>query len=262
MPEHRRRDEEVVPFPCVGYVILNEQAGPVNGPSATSIRVNGIDVHITVGLFAGSQIVIGHVSSGETRTLQPAVVGAYAYGLYASGLAGPGSTSIGPISPVTIGCTGGSAQNSASGFQSPLIGSLGTVSTSASGQITSLEAKATGQATVSNVNLLTGIISGDRVTVIAKAEWDGTGSRSGSMTLTNGKVNGRSVSSSPPPNTRINLPGIGYVIENEQYGSNNATSAAENVIAFDIHITMSNRLGLQEGTHIVMGFATASASRY
>ena len=249
-------------LPGIGYVILNEQYGPVNGSSSTSIRVNAIDVHITLGLLAGSEIVIGSASSGETRTVQPAVVGAYAYGLYANGLTGPGSTSIGPVSPAGIGCTGGSVQNSASGFDSPNISNSGGVSSSAYGQITPSDANAASQTTLSNIDLLAGLISAEKVTVTANADWNGAGSRSGSMTLTYGKANGTSLSRSPSPNTRIDLPELGYVIVNERYGSNNATGGTEDVIAFDIHITVSDILGLENGSRIIIGFATASASSY
>ncbi len=190
----------------LGYVILNEQIGPKNGLNATSISVNAIDLHITLGSNAGSQVVIGHVNSGENRTVLPVVATAYAYGAYASGLAGPVSTTFGPVSPSKIGC----------------------------------------------------------VTVVAHVDWKSTtgGSRSASMTVTNGKVAGSPLPGSPLPNQRRDLPGIGYVIVNEQYGSNNASGATENIIAFDIHITQSNVPGFSPGARIIVGFASASAISY
>ena len=62
--------------------------------------------------------------------------------------------------------------------------------------------------------------------------------------------------------TRINLPGLGYMIVNEQYGSSNATGATESVIAFDIYVTRSNSLGLANGTRIVSGYSIAKANSY
>ena len=246
-------------LPGVGYVILNEQLGPVNGSTATSISVYGVDVFITLGLFAGSRLVFGLARSGETRTAQPDIVTASAYGLYANGLAGSGSSSIGPLSSSGINCAGGSSQNSVSGFNSLHPGNAGAMSSSASGQITSAGASATSQATVLNPNLLGGLISAGSMTSMASASWNGAGSRSGSVTLTSGKIAGAPLSHSPVPNTRINLAGIGYVIVNEQYGSSNAPGAAETVIAFDIYITQSNSLGLPKGARILVGVATASA---
>jgi hypothetical protein len=249
-------------LPGVGYVILNEQYGPINGSEATSASVNAMDIHITLGLSAGSRIVIGHASSGEKRTAQPFVVSAYAYGLYASGLASSGSTSLGPVSPAEIGCTGGSSQNSVSAFNAPLVGSSGSMSSSASGQITSSDVNATSQASVSNLNLLGALISAGNVTVTANADWNSTGSRSGSMKLTNGKTNGTPLGSSPLPNSRVNLPGLGYVVINEQYGGSSSSGASETVIAFDIYITQSNLLGLPKGARIVIGLATARTASY
>lgn len=248
----------------VGYIILNEQKGPINGLNATSISVNAIDIHITLGSNAGSQVVIGHVNSGENRTVLPVVATAYAYGAYASGLAGPASTTFGPVSPSRISCTGGSNQNSTNGFTSPVIGSSGTITSSTFGQITSTGATATGQTTISSLGLLSLLITADNVTVVAHVDWKSTtgGSRSASMTVTNGKVAGSPLPGSPLPNQRRDLPGIGYVIVNEQYGSNNASGATENIIAFDIHITQSNVPGFSLGARIIVGFASASAISY
>jgi hypothetical protein len=250
-------------LPGLGFVILNEQIGPVNGPDATSISVNAIDVHLTVGPFAGTNIVIGHANSSETRTAQPVVVNANAFGLYANGLAGPGSASYGPVSPVRIACTGGSDQNSTNGFTSPVLGKSGTVNSSAFGEITSSGATATSQSTISNLELLSFLITADKVTVIANANWNGIeGFRSGSMRLLNGKAGGKVLPSSPLPNQRIDLPGIGFVIVNEQFGSSNSSGAVENVIAFDIHVTQSNSAGLPINARIIVCSASASAFSY
>jgi hypothetical protein len=82
------------------------------------------------------------------------------------------------------------------------------------------------------------------------------------MSVTNGKTNGTPLGSSPAPNSRVNLPGIGYVVINEQYGSSSASGASETVIAFDIYITQSNLLGLPKGARIVIGVATARTASY
>jgi hypothetical protein len=250
-------------LPLVGYVILNEQSGPVNGLNATSISVNALDLHITLGPNAGSQVIIGHANSSETRTLQPIIAVGYAYGNYSSGLVGPASTSIGPTAFARTACTGGSIQNSTNVLTLPLIGSLGATNSSAFGQITATGATAKGQTTISKSSLAPLLITADQVTVVANAALSSTGgSRSASMTVTNGKVAGSPLPNSPSPNQRINLPGIGYVIVNEQFGSNNSSSAVENVIGFDIHITQAGVPGLSQGARIIVGFASATTTSY
>ena len=251
-----------IALPGLGSVVLNEQSGPFNGTHTTSIGVVMMDVHITdvnsAGLAPGTHIIVAHVESG----VLPIALTSIAYGLYGSGLGGSTPT-IGPVDLAGIPCTGGSSTVGSNGFTSPAIGSTGNETSTASGQMTSSSASATAQNSVSNVNLLSGLVSADKVATIANASWNGTGSRSGSATFVNAKIAGSPLPSNTPPNTRRNLPGIGYVVVNEQFGSNDASGAAENVIGFDIYITVANnRLNLPAGARIIVSCASTGASSY
>ncbi len=249
-------------LPGFGSVILNEQSGPFNGAKTTSIGVILMDIRITalnaVGLAPGTRIVIAFVQSA----IQPSAVHAVAYSLYASGLGGS-TPAIGPIAIAGTSCQGGSSTVDLNGYSAPPVGNTGNATSSVSGKITSSSATAIAQNGIANVNLLNGLLSADKIVTVANASWNGTGSRSGSATFVNAQLAGSPLPTNPAPNTRKNLPGIGYVIVNEQYGSNNSSGATENVIGLDIYITVSNNsVGLAVGTRIVVSLASSSAASY
>ena len=109
-------------------------------------------------------------------------------------------------------------------------------------------------ATASNVNLLNGLITADKVVGIASVTSNGnksSGDYDGSV-ITNLTVNGTLVSGSdftPAPNTKMTIPG-GYVVLNEQAsaGHGKGTSVSVNMI----HVYLSS------GDEIVVGAASSS----
>jgi hypothetical protein len=218
-----------------------------------------MDIRITatnsLGFAVGTRIIIAHADSAT----QKSAVTAIAYGVYASGLNGS-TAAIGPIAAVGISCKGGSVTNSSVGLSTSAIGSTGGETSSASGQITSSGTTATAQNTLSNMSLLSGLVSADNVTTSATASFQGTGSRSGSATFQNGTIAGTALPTNPAPNTPQNLQGIGYVVVNEQYGNTNSSGASETVIGLDIYVTQANSLGLPIGARIVVSVSIAGAS--
>src|SRR5437588_10646068 len=207
----------------LGDLVLNEQGrGPSNGPNATYVGVNMIDLYITavntLGLSIGTRIIVATVNSSEQLTAEPAIVGGQAYALNTTGNSGSspgsGSTSTGPVAAALIGCGGGTTQTNIANSSQPNVGSTGAVNDTASGKITLSGTTATSQANVANMNLLKGLIQGSQVTAIANAAWNGRGSAS--TILTNMLIVGISLSRSPAPNTHIPIPGLGYAIVNEQ----------------------------------------------
>lgn len=248
-------------LPGLGSVILNEQSGPFNGAKTTSIGVIMMDIHITgmnsAGLAPGTRILIAVARSA----IQPSAVHAVAYSFYASGLGGS-TPAIGPAAIAGTSCQGGSSTVGLNGYSARPIGNTGNATSSVSGKILP-DATATAQNSISNVNLLNGLITADKIATVASASWNGTSSRSGSATFVNVKIAGSPLPTNQAPNTRENLPGVGYAIVNEQYGSNDSSGATETVIGMDIYITVSNNsAGLPVGTRIIVSLASVSASSY
>jgi hypothetical protein len=249
----------------LGYVVLNEQAGPYNGYASTGISVNAIDVYLhTTNLLSGqssdSRVIIGHVQSNYQRTARPALVGAGSFGMYSSGTGGTTNLTSGAYAPANIGCTGGNAQQQTSSFSSSQVGRTGTISDSAAGQITANGTQASAQSNVQGLNLLGGLIQGNDVTVQAIAAWNGHGSASASTTFSNMHINGRSVSRSPSPNTTYTLPGLGTIVLNKQVIQKTSAGVLSIVYGMVITITRNNPLGLPVGAQIIVGAAGASVS--
>jgi hypothetical protein len=99
--------------------------------------------------------------------------------------------------------------------------------------------------------------------VTAGARLQGTtGSATGSTNLVDASVGGTDITDNPAPNTRVNLPGIGHVIVNQQIKRVSSTRVFMEVNALVINVTTSNSLGLSVGAKIIVGHARASVTSF
>ena len=119
---------------------------------------------------------------------------------------------------------------------------------------------AVSSATLGAVNLLSGLITADGVVAVASS-WigsDATGSDGEGSSLANLVVNGMSVDD-PGPNTTLALPGVGYVILNEQIPTGDGVTTTGITVNM-IHVVLQNALtGVKTG-EIIVGSATSSVS--
>ncbi len=117
---------------------------------------------------------------------------------------------------------------------------------------------AVSSATLGAVNLLSGLITTDGVVAVASS-WigsDATGSDGEGSSLANLVVNGVSVDD-PAPNTTLALPGVGYVILNEQIPTGDGVTTTGITVNM-IHVVLQNALtGVQTG-EIIVGSATSA----
>lgn len=249
----------------LGVVTLNEESMSRNRSVATGIIVNMIHVRITqsnsFGLPIGASIIVGHSESSIATPPVPVTVDASSYALLATGLAGPGSARSGPWAPARVPCTGGTAQDDLAQLMLTFA-DLGSMVDTAMGQVASSGSSAAAQSQVQNVNVLAGLIAADAVTTDAAAALDGSPTRSGSVTIVNGSIAGIPISSSPAPNTMVNIANLGYVVLNEQHGSLGSHSAKIVVNAIHLVVTTSNTLGLPVGANVIVANATAGAKRF
>ena len=256
----------VINLPGIGSATLNERSGPVNGAHSTDYSVNMIDVKIsltnTLGIPIGAHIVVAHASTSDVSTAQPVYLTANAYRLSAHGLLNTSTASIDSLAPAEVSCSGGNSQVSTTSSLPSPVGSTGATTNTASGKNTSTGSSASSSTSIADVNLLSGLITATNVKAQAQANWNGTGSGSSSVVLTNLKIAGITINPSVKPNTRVPLPGVGYVVINEQASINNATESLEYVSALDIHSTLPNVLGLKLGGEIILGHADARAASY
>jgi hypothetical protein len=108
-------------------------------------------------------------------------------------------------------------------------------------------------ASLGSVNILNGLITANGVVAIATSTADGNDAYGSS--LANLVVNGVSMSA-PGPNTRVDLPGVGYVVLNEQI----ATASGITVNMIHVVLQRTGLLGTQTLGNIIVGSASSSVN--
>jgi len=153
--------------------------------------------------------------------------------------------------------TGISDSNSVTNATLGGLGATGLIDTSVSSADVSAGTASTAIANVDGVSLLGGLITADAVkSVSSSVSSSGGFSTSSTGTLfTHASVLGVAVLADVAPNTRIVLPGIGFVILNEQVSKVNSASASLTVNAIHVHVSQDNSLGLPVGTQLIVAHA-------
>src|SRR5207302_11320529 len=166
-----------------------------------------------LGLVVG--LVAGLAAAGSAQS-----VGGQAYSTYVNTTLGSSGQSPLAVMPAVSGTDGaeadaeGSALNVAGALSSDFLNSI------TSGEIGAAEAGAQSTSSAASVNILNGLITADEVVanVMSSASQGGAVSDAAGSTFTNFTVAGRSFSGDQAvaPNTNVSLPGVGYVLLNEQ----------------------------------------------
>jgi len=163
-----------------------------------------------------------------------------------------------------LGCVsqpGVQKTNTAVSVNAPPALTTGTLDTSAASQTTATGVASVASSNVASVSLLGGLVSASAVTSVSTASRDNsTGALSVSAAGTQFaglSVAGIPISGTPAPNTKINLPGVGYVMLNQQTSSIGAISANMTVIGIHVVVTITTPLATA-GTQIEVGYATTS----
>lgn len=161
----------------------------------------------------------------------------------------------------TLPATGGIAAADLDYTNQPGALTSGWVSTASTGVSSTPTASSQSTAALDFVSVLNGLISAE--TVIAVASSYASGSQAGSdadgSTFTNLVVNGVQVvagDAAVAPNTRVALPGVGYVILNEQAASGDGAKSSGLTVNM-IHVVLQDALtGLTTG-EIIIGSASS-----
>jgi hypothetical protein len=116
------------------------------------------------------------------------------------------------------------------------------------------------RSTVHRIDLLDGMVTADLVLAAASSVADGRRamSRADGSTILGLKVNGQPVQGELTPNTYIDLPGLGYLVINEQLSTGDGTESSGITVNM-IHVVRTNKAGERSG-EIVIGSAHSSAS--
>lgn len=194
-------------------------------------------------------------ASGTTATPAEFVYAGLAYGTRASVAS---IVTSGESAPVGLGCTttpGIHRTNTAANVNLAPALTSGTIDTTADTFASPVEAQTS--ATVQSVNLLSGLVTASLVKS-ESATLHGTSGfvlSSAGTTFTALKVLGIPISATVGPNTKIALPGFGYVILNEQIRTINASSASLTVNAIHLVITTTNTLKILPNTNLIVAHA-------
>ncbi|MEI9932180.1 MAG: choice-of-anchor P family protein [Rhizomicrobium sp.] len=262
-------ENTVIPLNGLGSATLYAVKTIHDSKQAGAIQVDMLTITIktknTLGLAVGSKIVIGHAIAGFHRKEPAVAYDGTAYGALANGSAGDDlANKIGRSAFMALACNGTSGKNrsrTAGTVNVSGIMSLGEVGATAFGGKEGGADVARMTATASDVNLLGGLISATGIQAVAQsslAKGVSTGSADGSG-FTGLTILGLQLPLNTPPNTQVDLPGIGTVTVNEQTIKNDGS-----VVVNGLHIVVSstNLLGLPVGTDLVVAHANASATPF
>jgi uncharacterized protein YdbL (DUF1318 family) len=247
-----------IALPGLGKVVLNEQIGSIKNKSA-SFQVNMIHVYVTAPNDTtppGTQIIVSHAASGLHSELGGTLDG----DAYGTRITVGSVVQSGPSAFIALGClgTGGVVKSNslASIDLSPAV-TTGTISDTVEGTVTTTTATAETTSTAQNVNLGDGAVTADVLKADAHSFTDGTTftfSETGS-TFVNLVINGQPFGGSPPPNTKIKLPGLGTLWLNRVIQTPNSIE----VRMIELIVSQNNSLGIPVGSDIRVAVAEASA---
>ena len=230
--------------------------------------MNGKSMHwvnrlAALGLVVG--LVAGLAAAGSAQS-----VGGQAYSTYVNTPLGSSGQSPLAVLPAVSGTDG--AEADAAGSALNVVGALSSdfLNSITSGEIGTAEAGAQSTSSAASVNILNGLITADEVVanVMSSASQGGALSSADGSTFTNLVIAGvGSLSGDQPvaPNTNIPLPGVGYVVLNEQIPSGDGVTSSGLTVNM-IHVfeqspilgLLGQVLGYQTVGEIIVGSASSS----
>lgn len=135
------------------------------------------------------------------------------------------------------------------------------LSSMTTGQIDPDRVSVTASAEAANVNVLNGLIAAKAVLALATSYANGTSaaSEADGSTLLNLVVAGVAYADGAPgPNTRVALPGVGYVVLNEQIRSGDGVRSSGLTVNM-IHVYLIDQVTGGSAGEIIVGAATTTA---
>jgi len=169
---------------------------------------------------------------------------------------------LGKSAPVSLGCAGGSAENTVVGVEAPPLLTTGTVNTSVAGSVGVGVVTSETVAEVEGVSLLNGLVTAALVRARSEVTRNGqlfAVSADGSA-LVDVRIAGIPIIGNISPNTQIDLAGFGHVTLNEQDSQVSPRNAVMRVKMIHVEITLPNPL-VPVGTEIVVASAMSKLAK-
>ena len=223
--------------------------------------MNGKSMH-WVNRLAALGLVVGLVA-GLAAVGSAQSVGGQAYSTYVNTPLGSSAQSPLAVLPAVSGTDG--AEADAEGGAMSVAGALSSdfLNSITSGEIGTAEAGAQSTSSAASVNILNGLITADEVVanVMSSAGQSGAVSNADGSTFTNLTVAGQSLSGDQAvaPNTNVSLPGVGYVVLNEQIPTGDGVTSSGLTVNM-IHVFLQSLVGgiLNPTGEVIVGSATSS----
>jgi len=257
-------------IPGFGHVVLRETKRSGDGVHRSAIEVNMIHLFITrensMNIPVGSEIIIGHANSAYRSKEPKTFFGGYAFATAGRSSSDRAENEMGRSAAIYLGCTGtnGATKSNEINRSSATPGlKAGSGVTSVRGDVVGNVATAVATSSVSDVSLLGGMVTADQVKGVARSTWNlathsGSNDYSGSQFL-GLRINGTPINRNVDPNTRVNLPGFGYVLLNHRVGSSTADGALTKVAMIELHATLPNDFNMPAGSTFWVGVADSIA---
>jgi len=149
--------------------------------------------------------------------------------------------------------------NSVGATTSPAVSTAPITDTSLDVSIPTL-ATAASTSTVTGVSILAGVVTGSFQSVSTSNSDGATASNASAGTYQSYAINNGPTQMNPAPNTRVDVPGIGFAIVNEQTPTGNGTTTTGlTVIGFDLHVVTGTAV-IPAGTEVVIASATSGVA--
>ncbi len=264
-------ENTTIPLPGLGAVTVKAVHSAASATKA-AITVDGLLVTISaensLGLAVGTRIVVASAKAGYARAQPSAYQSGFGHGAEVSGQAaglldGAVGVGTGIALPSCMGTGGNTLTSTAGALNIPGVASAVSQQATAFGGTIGAALVTKTTSTISDISLLGGLIKADALSAVAQVSRTGnisTSSAPGSG-LTGLTVAGVPVPASAAPNLKLSVPGVGYVIANEQTMSGSPEGKME-VIGLDVNVTQANLLGLPVGMRLVLGHAVAVGRKF
>lgn len=228
-----------------------------------SLRPFALPLARKAAFVAGISLAVMAFASTASASAQEYAFGASAYGTRV--LVGKTLRS-GRSALVTLGCTSTAGlrhTNTAASVNVGHIVATGTIDTIARSMKTKTGIGSRGSATTQYASLLNGLVKATAVRAVSttnhntsKGAFSETAAGTRFVDLV---VDGHHISGTPAANTKMALPGVGYVILNQQTFHTGTTSAGLTVIGIHLVVTHTNKSAVA-GTQVFVSVATSSLS--
>jgi hypothetical protein len=269
-----------IDLPGLGYVKLMEVKRNGDGKDRRGIMMTMIRVHISVGgnaygLPVGAEIYVSRARSAYDRTPVKVQVHGSAFDTSASNTVATIKNRIGKAALLHIGCegTGGKVKtNTVTDFQAGDTLRIDTGRTTGMGRVVGDRGTARTTAKLEgawlfdlDIPVVDKLIKIDLLKSVAQATYDRS-DRAGSVSAKGSKLASISIANlidipiTVPPNTTVNIPGVGKLVLNKRDITKSKASVNIRVTML-VLVVESPVLGIPVGTRIELAKASAGAGR-